>query len=160
VTREYGTSSRTFKSALIFAVPESAEQICEDARKVLAWEAIDDDDLKLDETQTHQLEESIKKARRDLKETIWRTYKNLVLLGKHNPLKRVDLGLIHSSAANDIIPLITTRLSSDGVLETKGISPPFLIRNWPPAFKEWSTTSVRDAFFASPQFPRLTNPEV
>jgi hypothetical protein len=31
---------------------------------------------------------------------------------------------------------------------------------WPPAFKEWSTKSVRDAFFASPQFPRLTNPEV
>jgi hypothetical protein len=52
------------------------------------------------------------------------------------------------------------RLGSDGDLETKGISPPFLIRNWPPAFKEWSTKSVRDAFFASPQFPRLTNPEV
>jgi hypothetical protein len=30
---------------------------------------------------------------------------------------------------------------------------------WPPAFKEWSTKSVRDAFFASPQFPRLTNPD-
>src|SRR5947207_622037 len=47
-----------------------------------------------------------------------------------------------------------------GDLETKGISPSFLIRNWPPAFKEWSTKSVRDAFFASPQFPRLTNPDV
>lgn len=160
IVREYGTSARTFKSALIFAVPESSEQLCEDARKVLAWEAIDDDDLKLDETQAHQLDESIKKARRDLKETIWRTYKNLVLLGKDNTLKRVDLGLIHSSAATDILSLITTRLSSDGDLETKGISPPFLIRNWPPAFKEWSTRSARDAFFASPQFPRLTNPEV
>jgi hypothetical protein len=53
-----------------------------------------------------------------------------------------------------------TRLSSDGDLETKGISPSFLIRNWPPAFKEWSTKSVRDAFFAAPQFPRLTNPDV
>jgi hypothetical protein len=27
------------------------------------------------------------------------------------------------------------------------------------AFVEWSTKSVRDAFFASPQFPRLTNPD-
>jgi hypothetical protein len=160
MTREYGNSARTFKSALIFCVPESPDQIREDARKVLAWEAIDDDDLKLDETQIHQLEESIKKARRDLKETIWRTYKNLVLLGKDNALKRVDLGLIHSSAAADLVSLIVGRLSSDGDLETKGISPPFLIRNWPPAFKEWSTKSVRDAFFASSQFPRLTNPNV
>ena len=39
------------------------------------------------------------------------------------------------------------------------MSPNFLVRNWPPAFKEWSTKSVRDAFFASPQFPRLLNPD-
>jgi hypothetical protein len=132
----------------------------EDARKVLAWEAIDDDDLKLDETQVHQLAENLKRARRDLKETIWRTYKNLMMLGKDNTVKRIDLGLVHSSAATDLVSLIVTRLSSDGDLETKGISPSFLIRNWPPAFKEWSTKSVRDAFFASPQFPRLTNPDV
>ena len=40
------------------------------------------------------------------------------------------------------------------------MSPNFLVRNWPPAFKEWATKSVRDAFFASPQFPRLLNGEV
>ena len=158
--REYGNSSRTFKSAVIFCVPEAPDTLRDDARKVLAWEAIEDDDLKLDETQVHQLAENLKKARRDLKETIWRTYKNLMLLGKDNKVKRVDLGLVHSSAATDLVSLIATRLSSDGDLETKGISPSFLIRNWPPAFKEWSTKSVRDAFFASPQFPRLANPEV
>ncbi|MDR3458058.1 MAG: DUF499 domain-containing protein [Verrucomicrobiae bacterium] len=158
--RDYGTSSRTFKSSIIFCVPEAPDTLRDDARKVLAWEAIDDDDLKLDETQIHQLAENLKKARRDLKETIWRTYKNLMLLGKDNTVKRVDLGLVHSSAATDLISLIITRLSSDGDLETKGISPSFLIRNWPPAFKEWSTKSVRDAFFAAPQFPRLTNPDV
>lgn len=37
------------------------------------------------------------------------------------------------------------------------MSPNFLIRNWSPAFKEWNTKAVRDAFFASPQFPRLLN---
>jgi Protein of unknown function (DUF499) len=158
MTREYGTSARTFKSALIFCVPESPDGLREDARKVLAWEAIEDDDLKLDESQLHQLGESLKKARRDLKETIWRTYKNLMLLGKDNALKCVDLGLIHSSAATDLLSLILSRLRSDGDLE-HGISPSFLVRNWPPAFKEWSTKSVRDAFFASPQFPRLTNPD-
>jgi len=158
--RDYGTSSRTFKSSIIFSVPEAPDTLREDARKVLAWEAIDDDDLKLDDTQVHQLAENLKKARRDLKETIWRTYKNLMLLGKDNRVKRVDLGLVHSSAATDLVSLIVTRLSSDGDLETKGISPSFLIRNWPPAFKEWSTKSVRDAFFAAPQFPRLTNPDL
>lgn len=158
MTREYGTSSRTFKSALIFCVPDSPDSLREDARKVLAWEAIDDDDLKLDETQLHQLAESLKKARRDLKETIWRTYKNVMLLGKDNTIQRNDLGLIHSSAATDILSLILGRLRSDGDLE-HGISPSFLVRNWPPAFKEWSTKSARDAFFASPKFPRLTNPD-
>jgi len=158
--RDYGTSSRTFKSSIIFSVPEAPDTLRDDARKVLAWEAIDEDDLKLDETQVHQLAENLKKAKRDLKETIWRTYKNLMLLGKDNTVKRVDLGLVHSSAATDLVSLIVTRLSSDGDLETKGISPSFLIRNWPPAFKEWSTKSVRDAFFAAPQFPRLTNPEL
>jgi hypothetical protein len=158
MTREYGTSARTFKSALIFCVPESPDPLREDTRKVLAWEAIEDDDLKLDESQLHQLGESLKKARRDLKETIWRTYKNLMLLGKDNALKSVDLGLIHSSAATDLLSLILSRMRSDGDLE-HGISSSFLVRNWPPAFKEWSTKSVRDAFFASPQFPRLTNPD-
>ncbi len=40
-----------------------------------------------------------------------------------------------------------------------GISPNLLVRNWPPAFQEWSTKAVRDAFFASPLFPRLLNPD-
>ena len=29
-----------------------------------------------------QLAESLKKAQRDIKETVWRTYKNVMLLGK------------------------------------------------------------------------------
>jgi hypothetical protein len=128
MTREYGTSARTFKSALVFCVPESPDALREEARKVLAWEAIEDDDLKLDESQLHQLDESLKKARRDLKETIWRTYKNLMLLGKDNALKSIDLGLIHSSAATDLLSLILNRLRSDGDLEN-GISPSFLVRN-------------------------------
>jgi hypothetical protein len=34
------------------------------------------------------------------------------------------------------------------------VSPTFLVRHWP-GLKEWSTKAVRDAFFASPLFPRL-----
>jgi len=160
VTREAGSSNRTFKSALIFCVPDAPDALCDEARKVLAWEDIDDEapDLKLDDTQIRQLDENVKRAKRDLKESIWRTYKCLMLLGKDNTLKKVDMGLVHSSAAPDMATLVINRLSQDGDIE-KGISPQFLVRNWP-AMKEWSTKSVRDAFFASPKFPRLLSVEV
>lgn len=159
ITREYGSSGRTFKSALIFCVPESAEALREEARKVLAWEDIDEEapDLKLDDAQIRQLDENVKKAKRDLKETIWRTYKMLLLLGKDNTLKKVDLGLVHSSAAPDIAALIISRLRQEGDVDI-GISPSFLVRNWP-AMTEWPTKALRDAFFATPKFPRLLSAE-
>ena len=161
MTRECGTSARTFKSALIWCVADSASALREEARKVLAWEAIQDeaDTLRLDEGQTRQLAENLKKAQRDLREAVWRTYKNLLLLGKGNTMRVVDLGLVHSSAADTMVTLILNRLRQDGDVE-KDISPNFLTRNWPPAFQEWSTKSVREMFFASPQFPKLLNAEV
>lgn len=160
-TKEHGSSARTFKSALIWAVPEAADFLREDARKVLAWEDIADEeeDLRLDEGQRRQLGESLKRAQRDIKETVWRTYKNVMLLGKDGDWKTLDLGLVHSSAAPSIGQLIIERLGQAGDIEDKAVSPNFLVRNWPPAFKEWSTKSVRDSFFASPQFPRLLNPD-
>ena len=159
-TKEHGSSSRTFKSGLVWAVPDAPDTLRDEARKVLAWEDIDDEkgDLRLDEAQLRQLEENVKKARRDVKEAVWRTYKNLMLLGKDSGWKTIDLGLVHSSAAPSITELMIERLRQEGDLES-AISPNFLARNWPPAFKEWSTKSARDAFFASPQFPRLLNPD-
>jgi hypothetical protein len=160
MTRECGGSSRTFKSALLWSIADSAGSIHDEARKVLAWEDIGDEqeDLNLDETQKRQLDENVKKAQRDLKESVWRTYKNIVLLGKDNQLRTVDLGLVHSSAADSMVRFILERLRKDGEVE-KGISPNLLVRNWNPAFKEWSTKAVRDALFASPLFPRLLDPE-
>jgi hypothetical protein len=100
-TKEHGSSARTYKSGLIWAVPEGADSLREDARKALAWEDIDDEepDLRLDDGQKRQLAESLKKAQRDIKETVWHTYKNVLLLGKTGEWKSIDLGLIHSSAA-------------------------------------------------------------
>lgn len=158
--REYGATARTFKSAIIWVVADSAQPMREEARKVLAWQAISDEamDLKLDDAQRKQLVENIQKAKRDLKESIWRAYKHLLLLGKDNTLKNVDLGLVHSSAADTPISNILNRLSADGDLE-KGVSPNFVVRHWPAAFREWPTKSVREAFYASPVFPRLLNAE-
>ncbi len=160
MTRECGGSSRTFKSALLWGIADAAGSIHDEARKVLAWEDIEDEqvDLHLDEAQTRQLNENLKKAQRDLKESVWRTYKNIVLLGKDNLLRTVDLGLVHSSAADSMVTFILERLRKDGEVE-KGLSPNLLVRNWNPAFKEWSTKAVRDAIFASPLFPRLLDPE-
>jgi hypothetical protein len=74
-------------------------------------------------------------------------------------MRLVDLGLVHSSAADTMVTLILNRLRQDGDVE-KDISPTFLTRNWPRAFTEWSTKSVREMFFASPQFPKLLNADV
>jgi hypothetical protein len=53
--------------------------------------------------------------------------------------------------------LILSRLRQDDEV-TEGVSPYTLLRNWP-AMTAWSTKAVRDAFFASPQLPRLLAPE-
>jgi hypothetical protein len=160
-TKEHGSTGRTFKSGLIWAVPEGPDFLRDDARKALAWEDIADEetDLRFDEGQARQLAENLKRAQRDIKETVWRTYKNVMLLAKDGEWKTVDLGLVHSSAAPSISQLIIERLVQAGDVEDKGVSPNFLVRNWPPAFREWNTKSVRDMFFASPQFPRLLNPD-
>ncbi len=154
MTKEYGTSSRTFKSALIWVVPDSATPMREEARKLIAWNDIQAEGLKLDDVQQRQLTENIKKATRDLREVVWRNYKNVLLLGKDNSVRTIDLGLVTSSAADTLCKYIISVLrQSDEIV--KDISPRTLVKNWPPAFIEWSTKSVRDAFFSSPIFPRL-----
>ncbi|MFO0881272.1 MAG: DUF499 domain-containing protein [Gemmataceae bacterium] len=156
MTREYGSSGRTFKSGLVWCVPDGASALHDEARKLLAWEDIqgEEDQLRLDDAQKRQLGEQVKRAR-DLREAVWRTYKHLVLLGKDNALQHKDLGLVHSSAAGDLVSFLLNRLRGDGDVEP-AVSPTFLARHWP-AMKEWSTKAVRDAFFASPLFPRLLN---
>lgn len=157
MTRQYGTSDRTFKSAIIWAVADSDAQLREEARKLLAWKDIHDEEPeRLDDSQKRQLDENLKKAERDLKECVWRSYKNIVLLGKDNKIRTVDLGMVTSSMARTMVELIINRLRQDGDVEDT-ISPRFIVRNWSPAFTEWSTKAVRDAFFASPLFPRLLN---
>jgi len=160
MTTESGSSSRTFKSALIWAVAEDRSPLAEEARKCLAWKDIEGDshELKLDEIERRQLTENVKRAERDLREAVWRTYKNVFLLAEDNSLRRIDLGLVHSSAAGSLVELILARLKQEDIV-VEGVSPNFLSRYWPPALPEWSTKSVRDAFYASPKFPRLLKPD-
>ncbi|MCG8556436.1 MAG: hypothetical protein MJD61_14275 [Proteobacteria bacterium] len=160
MTLESGNSSRTFKSALIWAVAEDRAPLAEEARKFLAWKDIEADivELRLGETQQRQLVEHVKRAERDLREAVWRTYKNIFLLAEDNSLRRIDLGLVHSSAAGSLVELVISRLRQEDIV-VEGVSPNFLGRYWPPALPEWSTKAVRDAFYASPKFPRLLKPD-
>jgi hypothetical protein len=160
VIREHGTSARTYKSGLVFVAAQSAGPLSEDARRVLAWDEIQKElpGINVDTTQIAQLEDNIKKSRRDLRDSVWRSYNNIALLGKNNEIRFIDLGNMHSSAATSIIQFIVNELVHVDEIQS-GISPNLLVRNWPPAFREWSTKAVRDAFFASPLFPRLLNPD-
>ena len=160
ILTESGQSSRTFKSGLFFSVIDDATTLKDEARKLLAWQDIadDSDDLKLDEMQRRQLIENVKKAERDVREAVWRSFKHVYYLGTDGEIVHEDLGLLHSSAAPTLTELITSRLrQKDVIVET--VTAQFLLRYWPPALPEWSTKAVRDAFYASPKFPRLMSPE-
>ena len=160
MTRDHGTSARTYKSALIWSIVDNDASLTSEARNSLAWEKIHDEaeQLHLTERQNRELNEKIGKAKRDLMEAVWRSYKNLAYLGKDNGISWIDLGLIHSSSAKTLFDLYVQQLRQKDII-TSSVSPNFLVKNWPPAFREWSTKSVRDAFFASPQFPRLLSPD-
>ncbi|MBP60008.1 MAG: hypothetical protein CMJ62_00660 [Planctomycetaceae bacterium] len=157
IVRDCGSSGRTYKSALLFAVPDSSDSIHDATRDVLAWEAIEDDTdtrKQLDEAQVRLLKRNFGRARNDLIEAVWRSYRHLYLLGKDNKLRQIDLGQITSSMAGSLVELYINELSRTDEI-TPGVGPNKLLKYWPPALTEWSTKGVRDAFFSSPQLPRL-----
>lgn len=160
IINNYGGSARVYKSGIIFSVVEDGQALKEEAKKFLAWETIYDEasELKLEEDQRKQVKISMDSARKNLTENVWKAYKNLVLLNKANQLQTKDLGLIHSSQAKTISELFLSRLESEGEIAFE-ISPLFISRNWPPAYVTWSTRNLRDAFYQTPLFPRLVNPD-
>jgi hypothetical protein len=161
ILKDSGASGRTFKSALLFTAPDAGDAVREAARNALAWEDIDDDEdtkKQLDEAQLKLLQRNLMSARRDLDEAIFRSYRHVYLLGRDNRLRDVDLGQITSSSAGSIVELILRELERNDEV-TSGVSVSKLIKSWPPALTEWSTKAVRDTFYASPQLPRLLNPD-
>jgi hypothetical protein len=169
ITKNHGTSARTYKSAILWSVPDERTRLHDEARRLLTWEDIRDD-IQFDEAQQHlegfqhtqllrQITENIHKAQKDLKEAVWQTYRYVALLNKENDLEFIDLGRNNSSSASSLPDLILQQLRRyDYVVDA--VSPGFLTRNWTRVSKEWGTQAVRDMFFASPLFPRLLNPEV
>jgi hypothetical protein len=156
IVRNAGSTGRTFKSALLFCVPDSNSTLQDDARKLLAWREIYDerDRIGLDETQKDEARANRESAERRLTESVWRAYKTVVLLGKDNKLKALDLGLAHPSSNSRFIAYIVEQLALQDEVTKRALSPNQLLRNWALAFTEWSTRAVRDATYSSPSFVR------
>lgn len=157
IIREHGSSGRTFKSGLLFCVPESSNTATDDARSLLAWEDITDDTestSRLDDAQKRTLDTSLKRAKKDLREALYRAYRHVYLLGKKGDLQREDLGQITSSVDPSIANLVVSSLTGNDII-TKTVGPTKLVNYWPPALEEWSTKAARDAFYAAPALPRL-----
>ncbi len=156
ILTEYGSTARTFKSALIFALTESDISLREQAKKLVAWEDIRDEQdlLGLDPSQKAQVQQNIKEAQNTLKAAVWRSYRYVILLRKGNTIKPIDLGLNTIGSAPSLPSLITGRLKTDEIV-TESVKPTLLVKYWPPALTEWSTKNVRDMFYASPDVPRI-----
>lgn len=165
IVRDCGSSGRTYKSALIFAVPDATTNVRDAVRNALAWEDIDDDEetkKRIDQSQLKLLGRNLESARRQLKEDLFRAYRHLYLLDKNNAVRHIDLGQITSSTttpSDGIVGLYLRELRRNDEI-TEGVSPLKLVKYWPPALTEWSTAGVRDAFYSSPQLPRLLNPDI
>jgi hypothetical protein len=153
-----GSSSRVFKSALFFAVPESAARLNEAARSLLAWDGLEKEaqGKHFDDAQRKEIAEQRLKSKRELSETVWSTYHTVAYLGPEGNLEELDLGLLHSSAGETLTGYIELRLRQQDILVPE-VSTDFLVRHWPPALPQWPLRSLRDAFFSSPKLPRLSN---
>jgi hypothetical protein len=156
--KECGSTSRVFKNALFWVVPDSSINLPDEARKLLAWEMIDEEkkELKLEEKSRTELANNLKKHQGFLRDNIWRAYKNVVFLGENNQLQLHDLGPAQPSANPNMVKRVLEELMSQDLV-TKSLQPRFFTRNWSPAYEAWDTKAVKEMFFASPKYPRLLN---
>lgn len=155
-TQSAGDRPRTFKSALVFLVPESPRALYERAREVLVCDAAEEG-YGLDDAQLTQLAEFRRRAIKELRNVVWSTYRGVATLGADKKLQ-VHSVQLHPSASEKLIDNVIDQLKLLDVVQSS-VSPSFLLRKWPPALREWSTRGVRDAFFQSPEFPRLMQPD-
>ena len=155
----YGANPRVYRNGLIGVAADSAQGIHEAARKYLAWVSVEKDayELRFEKEVVQHIKEDVQRAKRELKEQIWKSYRHLFLLGKHAEITHIDLGLLHSSQSGNLMDVYLHRLLLDGEI-TDEVNPNFLVRNWPPALTHWTTKQIRDAFYSSPSFPKLKNP--
>lgn len=157
---ERGASARVFKNALVWVAPDVTDTLMDASRRFLAWESLEHeaDAREFEESQRKQLTQQKERARVDLTEAVWRTYRVLTFLGADGSIKEEDMGLMHSSAAESLQAFVQARLRQRDEL-TDTLAPSRILQNWPKGFAEWSVKGLRDAVYASPVFTRLLHPD-
>jgi hypothetical protein len=156
IIADAGASSRTYKSALFFAVPGDPGQMREATRDLMAWQKL------LDPAEGHDLDDAQREnaaakeavARLRVREAVWHAYHVVCFLGEDGQVELLDLGLLDPSAAKSLTGYIDTRLTQQDIL-VPSVSASWLARHRPPALPEWSLRTVRELFYSSPRFPRL-----
>ncbi|MCL0064885.1 DUF499 domain-containing protein [Dehalococcoidia bacterium] len=158
--KEYGSKPRIFKNSLFFLLPASHRELEIKARDLLAVEAleheVDAGVLELPEEQKRILKDIKSKAQKELSEKVRQAYRWLIFLEEVG-LREMDLGIFSPGVADTPVGFIEHRLKLEGILEEKPVTYKFLKRHWPPALIEWPTKKVKEDFYASPKFPRLTD---
>lgn len=160
-TKNHGGSGRTYKSAIIWSLPSDSSGLYESTRDFLAWKEINDKatSFNLDDEQKRQVVKYLEASKRRIKDRVWETYTTVGLYAESDTIEYINLGQITSSSSESLTRLIASRLTqADKLTETVG--PGFLVRNWSKVSNLWSTRQLRDAFYAIPHFPRVTNQEV
>lgn len=152
-----GNSHRTFKTALVFSFCDNIGGMESAARDALAWEAVNEDSdtmKRLDDPQRKHVKEALERARKDLRNAVFRSYKFAACLGKEGALKRHDMGHLTPSMGTSLSQIIFSYLQQNEEA-VDGVSPARIVKSWPPTKEHWNTRSVRDAFFSTPKLPRL-----
>ena len=102
-------------NSLIWCLPKCNGPLYDAARDALAWEKIhaEADQRSAQGDQRFRANESLGDARIALREAVWQTYSTVLVPAKRG-LRRVNLGLFYSSAAETLTGYIVFRLIQDG----------------------------------------------
>jgi len=171
LTHQAANGERLFKNAILWALPEDDARLREEARSLLTWQDMYHEFqvmpeqmemiLSHDPARTlRQITDHITKTEHHLHDLVWQAYHHVALLNKSYELEYVDLGHLEPGGLNSLPVMLLNQLRLfDYVADS--VSPRFLKHNWPAEFLQspWSTKAVKEQFFTSPHFPRLTTTE-
>ena len=172
LTQNNAEGERRFKNAIIWVVCDNDAQLYEEARALLTWQDMYhefqtapehfDEMPEYEPTRIlRQIADHISRAEHLLHDLVWQTYHHAALLNKNYEMEFVDVGHLEPGGLNTLPVMMLNQLRLfDYVADS--VSSRFLKHNWPPEYQDTllSTRAMRDMFFMSPNFPRLTNPDV
>ena len=168
LTHQTADGQRIFKNGILWALPENDDQLRQEARSLLTWQDMYHE-FQIDPEQIvsvseheparalRQIADHITKTEHRLHDLVWQAYHHVALLNKAYEFEFVDLGHLEPGGLNSLPVMLLNQLRLfDYVADS--VSPRFLKHNWPAEYQQqpWSAKAVKELFFKSPHFPRLT----